>query len=115
MPLTGSGARYGLSVSTKNTLGAISTLFNINDEARKDILDVLNNKKPAAGEDEEGSEHEDVSILKEDIKDKSIDGDKKRKVTVPVSKWTLPLIWGGINHRLLAVIRKSVCNLNINE
>lgn len=49
------------------------------------------------------------------IKDKSIDGDKKRKVTVPVSKWTLPLIWGGINHRLLAAIRKSVCNLNINE
>ena len=69
----GEVSRDNLSVSTKNTLGAISTLFNINDEARKDILDVLNNKKPAAGEDEEGTEHEDVSILKEDIKDKSIE------------------------------------------
>lgn len=65
--------RDDLSVSTKNTLGAISTLFNINDEAKEDILNVLNNKKSIIYEDKEGSEHEDVSILKEDIKDKSIE------------------------------------------
>lgn len=69
----GEVSRDNLSVSTKNTLGAISTLFNINDEAKQDILNVLNNKKPATEEDGEESELEDISILKEDIKDKSIE------------------------------------------
>lgn len=69
----GEVSRDNLSVSTKNTLGAISTLFNINDEAEEDILNVLNNKKPPIDEGGEESEHEDVSILKEDIKDKSIE------------------------------------------
>ena len=68
----GEVSRDKLKVSTKNTLGAISTLFNINNEAKKDILNVFNNKVPAPEEDDD-SENEDVSILKEDIKEKSIE------------------------------------------
>ena len=49
------------------------------------------------------------------IKDTSSKGNKKRKTKLPVSKWTLSLIWGGINHKLLAVIRKNICNLNVND
>ena len=49
------------------------------------------------------------------IKDTSNKRNKKRKTKLPVSKWTLSLIWGGINHKLLAVIRKNICNLNVND
>lgn len=69
----GKVSRDNLTVSTKNTLGAITTLFNINEEAKKDICNVLNNKKPKIKEGEDESEDDDVSILKEDIKDKSIE------------------------------------------
>lgn len=69
----GEVSRDNLSVSTKNTLGAVTTLFNINDEAKNEILNILNNKKPVIKEEDDESEHEDVSILKEDIKDKSIE------------------------------------------
>lgn len=69
----GEVSRDKLKVSTKNTLGAISTLFNINEDAKKDILNVFNNKVPKTEEDEEESENEDISILKEDIKEKSIE------------------------------------------
>ena len=69
----GEVSRDKLKVSTKNTLGAISTLFNINDEAKKDILNVFNNKAPTPEENEGDNENEDVSILKEDIKEKSIE------------------------------------------
>ena len=64
-------SRDKLKVSTKNTLGAISTLFFINEEAKKDILNVLLNKVPESGETPEDSE--DVSILKDDIIEKSIE------------------------------------------
>ena len=69
----GEVSRDKLKVPTKNTLGAISTLFNINEDAQKDILNVFNNKIPTTGEDEGESEKEDISILKEDIKEKSIE------------------------------------------
>lgn len=69
----GEVSRDKLKVSTKNTLGAISTLFNINNEAKKDILNVFNNKTPSPEEKEGDTENEDVSILKEDIKEKSIE------------------------------------------
>lgn len=66
-------SRDKLSVSTKNTLGSISTLFNINDEAKEDILNVLNNKKTTIEEEDEITDHTEVSILKDDIKDRSIE------------------------------------------
>lgn len=69
----GEVSRDKLKVSTKNTLGSISTLFNINNEAKKDILNVFNNKTPFPEEKEGDTENEDVSILKEDIKEKSIE------------------------------------------
>ena len=69
----GEVSRDNLKVSTKNTLGAISTLFNINEEVKRDILNVLNNKVPEKGDNEDENEDEDVSILKEDIQEKSIE------------------------------------------
>ncbi|WP_295723211.1 restriction endonuclease [uncultured Methanobrevibacter sp.] len=74
----GEVSRDNLSVSTKNTLGAILTLFNINEEAQKDILDVLNNNKSPIDEEDEPTDHTEVSILKDDIKDKSIEFIKDR-------------------------------------
>ena len=64
--------RDNLKVSTKNTLGAITTLFNINEEAKMDILNVFENKDNLIEVIEE-SDDEDVSILKEDIIEKSIE------------------------------------------
>lgn len=63
-------ARDKLKVSTKNTLGSISTLFYINETAQKDILNIFNgvtneNDSPDDGEDD------DVSILMNEIEDKS--------------------------------------------
>lgn len=45
----GKVSRDKLLISTKNTLGAMSTLFKINDEAEKDILNLLNNKNLKSG------------------------------------------------------------------
>lgn len=56
--------RDKLSVSTKNTLGAISTLFNINNDAKKDILNVYEGKSSSG----DGG---DVTILVDEIEDKS--------------------------------------------
>ncbi len=58
--------RDKLSVSTKNTLGAISTIFYIGDDARKEILDFLKGKEIT---DESAEETED--LLKEDMKQKA--------------------------------------------
>ena len=60
--------RDKLKVSTKNTLGAISTLFNINEAAKTDILNVFENKESS---DEEEGEEDDISILMDEIVDKS--------------------------------------------
>ena len=57
--------RDKLKISTKNTLGAISTLFNINEESKKDILNIYH------GQTDEEEEDEDVSILMDEIEDKS--------------------------------------------
>lgn len=71
--------RDKLKVSTRNTLGSISTLFNINEDAKEDILSVFENKKRKEKDniyDEE--EIDDVSILKDDIIEKSIEFIKDR-------------------------------------
>lgn len=62
--------RDKLKVQTKNTLGAISTLFYINENAQKDILNIHNGESIEEEEDDE-SENEDVSILMDEIEDKS--------------------------------------------
>lgn len=60
--------RDDLSTSTKNTLGAISTIFEINPDASKEMLDALKGVKPP--EEPEG-EDEELVILKQDILAKS--------------------------------------------
>lgn len=57
--------RDKLKISTKNSLGAISTLFSIKGEAKKDILNIHQGKM------DDGDEDEDVSILMDEIEDKS--------------------------------------------
>ena len=56
--------RDKLNISTKNTLGAISTLFNINNEAKKDILNIFEGK-------ESGDDSGEDSILVDEIEEKS--------------------------------------------
>jgi restriction system protein len=55
--------RDDLKTSTRNTLGAISTIFNINAEAAEDILNSLKGKKPLEEEEQE----EELEIIKEDV------------------------------------------------
>ena len=56
-------SRDKLNIATKNTLGAISTLFNINKDAKNDILNVYEGKeKPGI---------DGGSILIEELEDKS--------------------------------------------
>jgi len=61
--------RDELSTSTKNTLGAISTIFEINYDASKEILNALNGNKPPKETYE--SEDEELDSLKEDIASQS--------------------------------------------
>jgi Uncharacterized conserved protein len=61
--------RDDLSTSTRNTLGAIMTIFNVNKEATRDILSVLHGKKRITEDEEEEKVEED--IIKEDIVAKS--------------------------------------------
>ena len=56
--------RDKLKVETKNTLGAISTLFNINKDAKKDILNVYEGKETSNGDD-------GGSVLIEELEEKS--------------------------------------------
>lgn len=63
-------SRDKLKVSTKNTLGAVSTIFNINEDAQKDILNVYNNTSEDLIDEKND---EEITILKEDIIDKSLE------------------------------------------
>ncbi len=58
-----------LSTSTKNTLGAISTIFEINPNAAREILDALKGKNVSSEPEEK--EEEELNVLKEDIIAKS--------------------------------------------
>ena len=60
--------RDKLSISTRNTLGAISTIFELKDDAKKEILNVLEGKQIVKDElDEEVQEEE----LKEDMESRA--------------------------------------------
>lgn len=61
--------RDDLSTSTKNTLGAISTIFEINQDAANEIFNILTDNKSSADVIE--TEDEELDILKEDIAAKS--------------------------------------------
>ena len=64
-------SRDKLKVSTKNTLGAISTLFSINEDAQKDILNVFNGVTVTPEGSDESEGDDEVSILMDEIEDKS--------------------------------------------
>lgn len=59
--------RDDLSTSTKNTLGAISTIFEINPNAKGEILEVLRGDGPKSN----GPVEEELELLKENIISKS--------------------------------------------
>ena len=76
----GKVSRDKLSTSTRNTLGAISTIFEINDVAQKEIISVLEGKREIEDEVQEGTDEETlkedmVSRAHELIKDKVLDLD----------------------------------------
>ena len=62
--------RDRLSISTRNTLGAISTLFEVNEEAANDLLNSF--KKP-----KEGGEGKQEEEQKEEIKKEQLDKSKE--------------------------------------
>jgi len=62
----GEVSRDKLSTATKNTLGAISTLFELNESAKEEILKVLETKTPV----DDGTDGE-MEIIKEDMKAKA--------------------------------------------
>lgn len=64
----GSVERDKLSTSTRNTLGAISTIFEIKDDSKKEIFSVLEGKKIVKDELEEEVQEEE---LKEDMESKA--------------------------------------------
>jgi restriction system protein len=62
--------RDRLSISTRNTLGAISTLFEVNEEAAKDLLNSFKKPKEVGGEGKQEDEQQKEEIKKEQL-DKS--------------------------------------------
>lgn len=60
--------RDDLTTSTKNSLGAISAIFEINPQATKEILEVLKGKREIIED-----ENEELDILKEDIISQSLE------------------------------------------
>jgi restriction system protein len=62
--------RDSLSISTRNTLGAISTLFEVNEEAANDILNSFKKPKKEGGEGKQEEEQQKEEIKKEQL-DKS--------------------------------------------
>lgn len=58
--------RDRLSTSTKNTLGAISTIFDVGEDARKELLNLLHGK-----ESKEESPEEVEDVIKEDMKQRA--------------------------------------------
>src|SRR5215213_4558051 len=60
-----------LSISTRNTLGSISTLFEVNEEAAKDLLNSFKKPKKERGE---GKQEEQQ---KEEIKKEQLDKSKE--------------------------------------
>jgi restriction system protein len=74
----GEVARDDLALSTKNSLGAISTLFKLSTESIEDIERALSGEKPDKTEqDEAEQDSEEVELLK-DIESKSIEFIKDR-------------------------------------
>lgn len=87
----GEVSRDKLSVPTKNSLGAISTIFQIKDRARKEILQVLEGKElmkdEASDELEEEALKEDMeSRANELIKDKimELDWDRMQRLVAGI-------------------------------
>jgi restriction system protein len=74
----GEVSRDKLSIKTKNSLGSISTIFEIKDSAKKEILTVLEGKQPIKdevpdAEEEEALKEDMASRAHELIKDKIIE------------------------------------------
>jgi len=61
--------RDDLSVSTKNSIGAISTLFLIPEDAQQEIIDLLKDKKPPVEKEE--SAEEELESIRQDMIERS--------------------------------------------
>lgn len=64
--------RDDLSASTKNSLGAISTIFKISLESSKELITKIENKRGNTKADvDKDTEEEELDVIKEDIEDKA--------------------------------------------
>jgi len=87
----GEVSRDKLTVQTKNSLGAISTIFEIKDRAKKEIIQILEGKEPAKSEvpekeEEEALKEDMVSRANELIKDKinELDWDEMQQLVAGI-------------------------------
>jgi len=64
-------SRDKLSITTKNTLGAISTLFEVGEDAEKEIMGLTSNDKQESAIAEENKSDDGLGVLKEDIKNQA--------------------------------------------
>lgn len=65
--------RDDLSVSTKNSLGAIQTIFSIKDKAKNEMLSLLKGEKPESKEVSDDMEIEDLEYFRKDIQEKAFE------------------------------------------
>jgi restriction system protein len=75
----GEVSRDKLSVSTKNTLGAISTIFEISDDAQRELMELLKGKEQI---EESQPIDQQLDILKEDYMGRSRDFIKDKILTL---------------------------------
>jgi restriction system protein len=66
--------RDSLAVATKNSLGAIMTLFTIPTHAQENLLEIATGKTPEGDKEESSSEEEqDIKDIREDIKSRAFE------------------------------------------
>lgn len=71
-------SRDDLSTSTKNSLGAISSLFKIPESAGEEIHNLLSGKKPVSKEDDSLEDDADEQAILEDIESRAVEFTKDR-------------------------------------
>lgn len=86
--------RDKLKTSTKNTLGAIQTLFEVGEDAKEDIINILQGKEESA-EDTENQEAE-LETIKEDMESRAFEF-VKDKITA--------LTWEDMQELVAGVLR----------
>ena len=76
----GEVVRESLSLSTRNTLGAISTIFELGEDAQADILKVLSGRSQSSEKDEQ--DEVELETIKEDVESKALEFIKDKIISL---------------------------------